>query len=130
MSNANGNSCPHCGGDVQNLDIEFIFATGELKSGGRSCYLRPMLLQIVECLIDAYPRAVSQVAIFEALYGAREDDTMPNFSIIGTNVTQLRRALEAAGMPVTVLTVTNGRTETGFAIAAGSNRDGFINKVA
>lgn len=122
--------CEHCGSAIDSLDVEFIFATGIVRSGGRECYLRPLLLGIVECLIDAYPRPVSLLAIYESLYSSRPPDELPNFNILSVMCAQLRDALARAHMPLSVLWVSNGRGDTGMMIAGCSNRHAFIRKVA
>lgn len=131
--------CEHCGATataaeisapMDVLDIEFIFATGSIKSRGRECYLRPLLLSVVECLIDAYPHPVSLFAIYEAVYRDRDPEELPNYSVMGVMVTQLRVALAKARMPLAIFSVSNGHDESGLMIAGSLNREPFIRKVA
>lgn len=54
-------TCPNCGVSLvaESLDIRFVAGTGQVTYTGKSCYLHPMQIDILEHLLDAYPAAVT-----------------------------------------------------------------------
>ena len=108
--------CPHCGGPVTQLDIEFDYTTGAVVSAGKTVTLPKTLLHIAECLIDAYPRGASAEAIFVEIYGA-ESDTLPN--TLRQNISRLSEAFEKAGFPWEVVRIgasSSGERGAGYAL--------------
>ena len=122
------NLCPNCGTETGTLDIEFTFATGEVKSGGVACRLSQTEMRILECLIDAFPRALSIDGLFAEVYGDRGDD-MPELRVINTTVANMRTKLQGSRVPLGILTVSNGRDASGFALVPEVGQP-FIQRVA
>lgn len=120
--------CGGCGAQTGTLDIEFTFATGHVRSGASHCTLTQMQMRILECLIDAYPRALSIDGIFAEVYGDRGDD-MPGLRVVNATVNGMRAVLRGAGMPLGILTVSNGHESSGFALVPEIGQP-FIQRVA
>lgn len=118
--------CSHCGAPITELAIEFTFGTGEVRAGGVTATLRPMHMRILECLVDAYPRALSRPALFAELY--QDEDEPPGYNVLNVTVGQMRKAIAAARLPFSIISVTGGDAE-GLLLAPEMHGD-FIRQVA
>lgn len=58
-------TCPNCGASlaVKAPALQFVAHSGEVTYEGRSCILHPMQIDILEHLLDAYPKALSLDAL-------------------------------------------------------------------
>lgn len=121
-------ACPHCGSPIYEIGIEFIFAENLIRAGGRECKLRPTQMQMLEYLVDAYPRALANDALHAALYEARSEDNTPSVNSLAQQVSDMRKRLREHGLPLDVMSVgTSG--ESGLMIVPTAQRE-FIQKVA
>lgn len=117
--------CPHCGGPVTQLDIEFDYSTGAVVSGGKTVTLPKTLLHIAECLIDAYPRGASSEMIFKEIYGDSSDTAL---STLRVHMSRLTEAFVKSGFPWEVVRVshtTTGARSAGYALLPAAAGDVF-----
>lgn len=120
--------CPHCGSPIYEIGVEFIFAENVVRAGEMTCRLRPTQMQMLEHLIDAYPRALATEALHAAIYEDRNEDNLPAANTLTAQVSDMRKRLREARMPIDVMSVgTTG--ESGLMIVPTAHRD-FIQKVA
>lgn len=97
--------CPVCGHVSVTpipLEISFVAATGEIRHKDRKCTVQAVQLDIFEQLYDAYPQRVPFDALHRAIYRQRPDNS--SRKTLRQHIWLLRRALERAGLGVTVLT--------------------------
>lgn len=103
-------SCPHCGGAVHEIDLEFNAETGVVRCGNRTVKIHPRGIDILECLIDAYPRAISHDLVCRTLGNTRnsvvEDPVTPG--IIQSHIAVLRKLFAKSNFPLSIVTVNDG----------------------
>jgi DNA-binding response OmpR family regulator len=111
--------CPNCGQECQTLDIEFNYESGVVKLAGRTVYLRPRMIDILECLVDAYPAAVSVQAILEspAFTTENEAKATPNFII--QEVLRMRSELSKSRLPLRIVRIHDGKAY-GYLLSPGT----------
>ena len=96
--------CPCCGFElkpVEPLEIAFVSETGQVSHRGRSCVLPPRQLDVLEHLIDAYPKAIPLAQILVDLYGVA--NALKRNQLL-VNIGQMRGAFRSAGMTLTIAT--------------------------
>lgn len=98
-------ACPNCG-YIEGSPIpglQFIAAARQVTMGGKSCHLSRMQIDILECLMDAYPRPVHTEALLEACYPIEADE---NRSSLSAMMSMMRKSLRDAGLPLSVTLAT------------------------
>ena len=103
--------CPCCGHEIPDpppLAVTFIAATGEVTHEGRTCRLQPAQLEILEHLIDAYPRAIAFDRLLELTYGTWHIKG----DVLHMQLSKMRRAFRQGRLGITIEAVeTAGRNE-------------------
>lgn len=97
-------TCPKCGTPVLNANahgVTFVAATGVVTYDGRTCRLRPMQIDILEMLLDAFPGGVQIPQLFAELYPNREDDNRRSLAV---TVSQMRHHFDKAGIGLSINT--------------------------
>jgi len=120
--------CPHCGSPIYEIGVEFIFADNIVRAGETTCRLRPTQMQILEHLIDAYPRALATDALHAAIFEDRTEETMPAANTLAAYVFDLRKRLRESSMPIEILSVTT-TGQSGIMVVPTTKHE-FIQKVA
>lgn len=109
--------CPNCGCEVQNAfahGVTFVVATGVVTHQGRTCRLTPFQIDLLEVLLEAYPRSVSIAHLMADLYENRSDAEMPGSNGLSVQVTRMREKLRDLGINIIGR---NGRGErSGYAL--------------
>jgi DNA-binding winged helix-turn-helix (wHTH) protein len=98
-------TCPQCGTSVQNATahgVTFVAATGVVTFEGRTCVLRPMQLDILEHLLDAFPRGMSVPKLFALIYSDRSDGEEPVSNALGAHISDMRRRFRDAGVKLVI----------------------------
>lgn len=95
-------TCPKCGTPVINSAVHgvtFVALTGVVTHHGRTCRLRPMQIDILEQLLDAFPAGVPTLQLLTGI--SPHCDETSRGSLTAT-ISQMRRTFESAGMLLAV----------------------------
>lgn len=106
--------CPNCGIVTDQLDLEFNFGAGTLRVGKRVCMLSPRQLEIIECLVDRYPRPVSIEDIFIDVYG-HDSDVSPQTVYVTLN--HIRDRLAKAKVNLDIVGVSATGCPSGYLLS-------------
>jgi DNA-binding winged helix-turn-helix (wHTH) protein len=96
------NRCPTCGSiqpDNPIRRLEFYYAEKTVSFMGRSCKLTPKQLDILEHLIDAYPRPVSADLLAAEVWSGIDVKDIT----VRVHVYQMRKAFRNARLAVSVI---------------------------
>lgn len=85
-------------------DLKFVWATGMVEYGGKSCRLPAAQLALIEALIDGGVRGISRTALEDELWGHMH--TPPDRKTLDVMMSQIRSKFRTAGVNVDI--VTNG----------------------
>jgi DNA-binding winged helix-turn-helix (wHTH) protein len=95
--------CPNCGTIADRLEIEFHFTTQEVRVGDRTCQLSPKQLDIIEHLIDCYPKPVYMADLFDAVYGV---EASQNLATLQVTLHNLRERLRKSRINLDIAMIT------------------------
>ena len=95
-------TCPTCGASRPTHGVEFVAATGSVTYAGKSCKLRPIQIDILEELLDAYPTPVKMSDLFAEFFPHQKNKERRRRTIF-VHVSVIRRQFQDAGMPLEIL---------------------------
>src|SRR5688572_25078202 len=98
----NPHRCPSCGQDmppIARFGLTMYANAGKLVRNGRKAILTPTQFEVFEHLIDAYPTYCRRSAIFDGLYGER-DNQPKSERIIEAYLVKVRRLVGGLGIVV------------------------------
>ncbi len=107
--------CPHCGSKTPTLLPTFTVVPSVVHFRGKSCAVTPMHVDILEILLDAFPRAVPLTELAQLWDQAPKPPTDIE-STLSVQISYLRRRLALGKMGFGILARRGWQPRSGYAL--------------
>lgn len=109
--------CPSCGHTLDKNALPFfIAATNTVSFRGKSVVLTPLELDVMESLLDAYPRYLSRAQLFDEMYSDRQFNLPQSDNIVTVMICRIRKRFERAGLQLEIVARKGWADRAGYAL--------------